>query len=278
MNILNQKQVKSIVKTALLAGEIAMNYFGSNNLNIKIKDDDSPLTIADSLISDLIYQELKKIAPEIPIICEEGKNRGFGNGTFWLIDPIDGTSSFSTNDPEFTINIALIKNKTPVFGLIFAPAIKDLPIYYTNEKQILVKYFIDEKKEIIADIKKRNEKDLIVIASRRSSDEDIMEYFTNNFFKDDSSKNLTMMALRFQDNIKLNKIPNIYKVSSSLKFLYLIEAKTDLYLHLRRSMEWDIAAGHGLLLAAGGRILNLDGSKFEYEKAELKNKPFLASL
>jgi 3'(2'), 5'-bisphosphate nucleotidase len=258
MNILNQSQIKSIVKIALEAGEIAMSYFGGDNLNISKKSDDSPLTIADSLISKLIFEHLRTITPKIPVICEEGENRDFGDGTFWLIDPIDGTSSFAIGDPEFTINIGLIKNKKPIFGLIFAPAISGLPFYYTDENGSLVRYFVEEQKREIFVAKKRAKKDFIVIASKRSSDSDIINYFS-------SQK-------------KLAKPLNIYKVSSSLKFIYLIAGKADLYLHLRKSMEWDIAAGQALLEAAGGRIVNLDGSKFLYEKFGLKNQPFLATL
>ncbi len=262
MNILNQSQIKSIVKIAIEAGEIAMSYFGSDNLNISRKSDDSPLTIADSLISELIYCRLKDIVPEIPVICEEGKNRDFGNGTFWLVDPIDGTNSFAKNNPEFTINIALIKNKKPIFGLIFAPAIVGLPFYYINENDDLIRYFVKDKKARICTAKKRDGKDLLVIASKRSSDANILDYFTSN------SKLTT----------KSKKTINTYKVSSSLKFLYLIEGKADLYLHLRKSMEWDIAAGQALLEAAGGKVVNLDGSKFLYKKASLMNQPFLATM
>jgi 3'(2'), 5'-bisphosphate nucleotidase len=258
MNILNQYQIKSIVKIALEAGEIAMSYFGGDNLNIQKKSDDSPLTIADSLISELIFKGLKNIAPNIPVICEEGQNRDFGDGTFWLIDPIDGTISFAQNDPEFTINIALIKNKKPIFGLIFAPAIADLPFYYTDKNGDLVKYFVQDKKAEIFTVQKRIEKDFVVVASKRSSDADILDYFSSS--------------------PKTDKIITLYKVSSSLKFICLIEGKADLYLHLRRSMEWDIAAGQALLEALGGKIINLDESEFVYEKAGLVNQPFLARL
>ncbi len=261
MNILNQSQIKSIVKIALAAGEIAMSYFGGDDLNIQKKSDDSPLTIADSLISNLIYQGLKEIAPNIPVICEEGENRGFGDGTFWLIDPIDGTISFTQNDPEFTVNIALIHNKKPVFGLIFAPAINDLPLYYTDGSQRLIRYFVKEGAGKIFIAKKRAEKDFVVIASKRSPDADILDYLTLHPNLSDQSKKIT-----------------IHKVSSSLKFLYLIEGEADLYLHLRKSMEWDIAAGQALLGAAGGKIINLDGSKFKYEKADLVNQPFFGKL
>ncbi|MES2677933.1 MAG: 3'(2'),5'-bisphosphate nucleotidase CysQ [Pseudomonadota bacterium] len=265
MNILNQSQIKSIVKIALQAGEIAMSYFGGNDLNIRKKSDDSPLTIADSLISELIFKGLQNIAPEIPVICEEGENRDFGDGTFWLIDPIDGTISFSQNDPQFTINIGLIHNKKPVFGLIFAPAIDGLPFYYTDENQNLMRYFVRDKKEEIFIAKKRIEKDFLVIASKRSPDEDILKYI-----------NSELPRHGFEQILKAEK--TIHKVSSSLKFLYLIEGKADLYLHLRRSMEWDIAAGQALLQAAGGKIMNLDGSEFKYEKDGLVNQPFLAIL
>lgn len=250
---LSQSQIKSIVKIALKAGKIAMSYFGGSNLNISKKPDNTTLTIADSLISDLIYEGLRKITPKIPIICEEGKNRDSGDGTFWLIDPIDGTSSFADGDPEFTINIALVKNQKPIFGLIFAPAISSLPFYYTDENGQLTRFLVKEKKTQIVKPQKRHEKDFIVIASKRSPNADIL-----NYFKD-------------------KKIA-IYKVSSSLKFIYLIEGKADFYLHLRKSMQWDIAAGQALLEAAGGKVVNLDGSEFLYKKGDLENKPFMAML
>jgi len=260
-NILNQSKIKLIIKTALQAGEIAMSYFGGDNLNVKRKSDDSLLTIADSLISELIHNELKKITPDIPVICEEGSDRDFGDGTFWLIDPIDGTVSFANNDPEFTINISLIKDKKPIFGLIFAPAIDGLPFYYTDENQNLVKYSVTENKGKIFIAKKRIEDDFLVIASKRSSDEEILNYLTFRSLAEDKPE---------------DKLVNIQKISSSLKFLYLIEGRANLYLHLRRSMEWDIAAGQALLEAAGGKIINLDKSDFKYEKVDLINQPFLA--
>lgn len=290
MNI-SQSQIKSIVKIALKAGEIAMSYFGGNDLKISKKSDNTTLTIADSLISAFITQGLKNITPEIPIICEEGKNREFGNGTFWLIDPIDGTSSFATGDPEFTINIGLIKNKKPIFGLIFAPAIEGLPFYYTNENGKLMRYFVKEKKSEIFIAKKRNEKNFVVIASKRSSDKDILEYFTlhshqENKFGWNNAKIKSDSHLHGNGKEECwnnkgecgNGQLKISKVSSSLKFIYLIENKADWYLHLRKSMEWDIAAGQALLEAIGGKIINLDGSEFLYEKAGLENQPFLANL
>jgi len=258
MNILNQSQIKSIVKIALEAGEIALSYFGGDNLNISKKSDNSPLTIADSLISKLIFEGLKTITPEIPVICEEGENRGFGDGIFWLIDPIDGTNSFAMGNPEFTINIGLIKNKKPIFGLIFAPAISGLPFYYTNESGRLIRYFTEEQREENFIFKKRDEKNCVVIASKRISDSAILDYFFSNK--------------------KPEKPITIYKVSSSLKFIYLIEGRADLYLHLRKSMEWDIAAGQALLEATGGKIMNLDGSEFLYEKDGLVNQAFLVSF
>ncbi len=258
MNILNQSQIKSIVKIAVQAGEIAMSYFGGDNLNISKKSDDSPLTIADSLISKLIFEHLRTITPKIPVICEEGENRDFGDGTFWLIDPIDGTSSFAIGDPEFTINIGLIKNKKPIFGLIFAPAISGLPFYYTNENGDLVRYFAEEQREEKFISKKRDDTNCVVIASKRITDAAILDYFSSDQ--------------------KLAKPITTYKVSSSLKFIYLIEGKADLYLHLRKSMEWDIAAGQALLEATGGKIINLDGSEFLYGKFGLVNQAFLASF
>jgi 3'(2'), 5'-bisphosphate nucleotidase len=263
MHILNKTQIKSIIKIANKAGKIAMDYFGGDQLNISQKPDLSTLTVVDSLISNLIYEFLQNLTPNIPVICEEGLNRDFGKGVFWLIDPIDGTSSFASNNPEFTINIALIKSKKPVFGLIFAPAIKGAPFYYTDEKGCLMKYFSKSKKSKLFIRKKRDKKDFVIIASKRSSDEDILDHI----------KNINLPKLPMG-----NKSICTFKVSSSLKFLYLIEGKADLYLHLRKSMEWDIAAGQALLDAAGGCVVNLDGSKFLYGKSGLENGAFLGKL
>jgi 3'(2'), 5'-bisphosphate nucleotidase len=267
--ILSQLQIKAIIKIALEAGKIAMSYFGSKNLYVNKKNDDSPLTIADSLISQLIFFGLQKITPNIPVICEEGKNRDFGNGIFWLIDPIDGTSSFVANNQEFTINIALIKNRKPIFGLIFAPATIEQKFYYTNSKGMLMQYFVENKKEKIVVTKKKVGKDLVIITSKRSSDQSILDSFsslTNN------NNNLNSICKQ------KTRTTIITKVSSSLKFLYLIEGKADLYLHLRRSMEWDVAAGQALIEALGGKIINLDSSNFLYQKADLANKPFMVII
>lgn len=261
MKSLSQSEIKSILNTALKAGEIAMLYFGDQNLKITTKIDHSPLTEADSLISQLINNDLKKLFPNIPVICEEGKNRDFGDGIFWLIDPIDGTNSFAEHNPEFTINIALIKNKIPIFGLIYAPAITNKPLYYVDENHHLAKYIDNNRSEVIDITQPKNSKNFTVISSKRSQDWDILGYLNDNF----------------TDKI-LDKKVIINKVSSSLKFCYFLDGKADLYLHLRPSMEWDIGAGHALLLAAGFKLVNLDGSEFLYQKNDLTNKPFLVMV
>ncbi len=265
MTNLNQLQIEAIIQIALEAGKIAMKYFGQNNLNITNKTDNSPLTIADCLISEIINAKLKNISPATPIICEEGKNRDFGDGTFWLIDPIDGTSSFITNNKEFTINIALIKDKNPIFGLIFAPAIKDKPLYYTNQDKVLMKYCPNKKEHLEVIFDKRIRDNFIIISSRRSSDNEILECYKN-------------LQLKIPDiYIHNNQKPIvIHKLSSSLKFIYLIENKADFYLHLRKSMEWDTAAGQAILEAFKGKVANLDGSNFLYTKDQFINQPFFA--
>jgi 3'(2'), 5'-bisphosphate nucleotidase len=250
--ILNKSQIKSIVEIALEAGEIAMKYFRDKNLKIDHKSDNSPVTIADCLISELIDKHLKKMLPQIPVICEEGENRDFRNGIFWLIDPIDGTSSFAAGNPEFTINIALIKNKKPIFGLISAPAIDNYPFYHTDENQNLIRYCIKNKSSEKFTPPQNND-DLIAIASKRSPNEDILNWLESNSYPAPKK---------------------ILKVSSSLKFIYLVEGKANFYLHLRRSMEWDTAAGQALIIAFGGRVMNLDKSEFLYQKTDLENPSF----
>lgn len=259
MTSLNKNEINLLIDLAKEAGKIAMSHFGSKNLQINRKSDDSPVTNADIEISKFIERNLKKNFPEIDIICEEGQNRKISNNKFWLIDPIDGTKSFARTDPEFTVNIGLVEGNKPIFGIIFAPALPEAPLYYNNENGKTVRLLTGTNHHEILTKKPRNDEQFIIISGSEHNSAELISYIKNN--------------LKSEQNLKIDK------VSSSLKFCYIIENKADLYLHFRRSMEWDTAAGQALILGCGGVVMDIDYKKeLEYRKENFINHSFLAKI
>lgn len=256
---MDKKQIKILIDIALKSGKIALEYFDHHDLDIQTKDDETPVTRADKAISNFIAQELTKNFPDICIICEEGQNRHIKGEKFWLIDPIDGTKSFIAKEKEFTVNIALIENKIPVFGLIYAPKIPESPLYYTDENQNLVRYLVDKNEFQIIQKNKKNKGEITkIISSKRSTNMEIIQYLANNF-----------------KEIDLKKI-EITKLASSFKFCQMVEGEFDLFLSLKTTMEWDIAAGHALILANNKKLLTLDKSQqLYYHKDKFINNGFV---
>ena len=262
--------LEKIIDLALQAGEIALMHFARGKLerkklNISKKADQSLVTIADLEISGLIWEELTKITPKIPIICEEKRKISLEkDAAFWLIDPIDGTNSFIDGRDEFTVNIALIKNNCPEFGLIYAPAIAGDNFFYAHAGKIFTLNIATKLSEEFTP-KKSQEKQFTIISSKRCSHEEMSATLKQNKFLE----NLAQKNGQKEANFLLTQ------QSSSLKFLSLLQGKGNCYLHLKPTMEWDIAAGHALINAAGGKIFNLSGEEFFYQKPDFKNGGFV---
>lgn len=256
--MLNQDQINYIIDVAYDAGEIAKRYFYDKNFDVTLKSDNSKVTSADLEISKFIKKSLEKKFQNKAIICEEGELRNNDLDLFFLIDPIDGTSSFAKGSEEFCINIALIKNNKVVFGLIYAPIFAGQKMLYSDaNSQVILKTNNDEK--IINKIHSLNNN--IVITSKRTKDEELVKYM-NKYF---------------------NNNYDILKVSSAVKFFYLLESKANIYLHFSKSMEWDIAPGQYFVELLGGQVKKLDvGTEiseikgdFLYNKLNYENGPFV---
>lgn len=247
----SQTEIKKIVSLAKKAGEIAISDFVKKDFVIERKIDGSRVTSTDIKISEFLRQNLTKDFPQIPVICEEGKLREISEEIFFLIDPIDGTSSFIKGEVEFCINIALIKDKKAIFGLLYAPV-------FEGGKMA----FSDEKNQIILNgealkIKNNENKKLKIITSSRSKDQDVEDYLTNNFQD-------------FLGNFVIEKL------ASAVKFFRILEGDANLYLHFRPSMEWDTAAGQALVEILGISPIDLKNGKIlTYKKPGFENSPFL---
>ncbi|MDA0262455.1 MAG: 3'(2'),5'-bisphosphate nucleotidase CysQ [Proteobacteria bacterium] len=217
------------------------------------KSDHSPVTEADETAERLIVSGLEKLTPTIAIVAEEKMAGGdFPNidaGEFWLVDPLDGTREFISRNGEFTVNIALVRDGVPIMGVVYLPASAQL---YAGAASLGA--FVIEKNQPRHPIQAcvPSDEGLLVVASR-------------------SHMNDETRALIADLNVAGFK-----SAGSSLKFCLVAAGEADYYPRLGRTMEWDTAAGHAILVAAGGSVTTLDGAPLRYGKPGFENPHFTA--
>ena len=223
------------------------------------KDDDSPVTQADLRASNIIKKMLKPTG--LPFISEEDlpPDRSQFN-RYWLVDPLDGTAEFVKRNGEFTVNIALIDDKQPVLGVIYAPVMD---------------------KMWNAECGMRNAECRIIAPDRTFS-------IHNSAFSIKQKRPFTVLVSRSHRSPEVDAYINkvlrpahpdlvIDSQGSSLKFARLAEGTADVYVCYSKTKEWDTAAADAILRAAGGKVLRIsDGKPLEYSKKEYPNPPFVA--
>jgi 3'(2'), 5'-bisphosphate nucleotidase len=230
---------------ALDAGKAIMKVF-REGCPVAVKEDASPVTIADEEAERIILTYLARNFPDVPVIAEESVAAGrvpqIGQKSFFLVDPLDGTREFIDKRQEFTVNIAYIENGVPVAGIVYAPA---LGIAFIGAHGKAEKLLVDENFEIAgrAAIHVRVQPaHRTALASRCHNSPQ-----TGNFLAEHAISECT-------------------NIGSSLKFCLLAEGKADVYPRFTRTMEWDTAAGDAVLRAAGGSTVTLDGLPLTYGK------------
>lgn len=254
------------IEASVKAGIAIKQIYISKDYQIEIKDDDSPVTRADRTSSEIIASILSSTG--IPVIdeehcCPEYSIRQFWKN-LWLVDPMDGTKEFISGNGEFTVNIALIENRKPIFGVIYAPvtgelywggeytgSYKALDIYdWTNFSSI-------ENKAIEIQPEDKSENILRIAASRSHLDKN-----TQGF--------ISKLEQKFSNVTFVSK-------GSSLKLCMIAEGVTDIYPRFSRTMEWDTAAGHAIASGTGAVLYRQkDLKELEYNKEDLSNPPFFA--
>ncbi len=245
---MDERFISKLKNIIIEAGKISIS-LRNEGLIVKRKKDSSPVTNADIEISNFIYSELTKLDQAIPIICEEQPLKDVSDEEMiWLVDPIDGTRSYINDMDSFTVNIALIRNQIPIIGLIYQPTSRKL--YFTNHKQELCL----EKNGNIVEILKREDKNFIAVVSSRN-----FNYKTEKYIQDKGFSEVISMP-------------------SSIKLCMIAEGSADVYPKFGSTMEWDIAAGHALIRAAGGTVIdNNTGKTLLYNtKNNFKNPDFIA--
>lgn len=251
--------MKEIINIALEAGKKIMDIYNSADFGVELKDDNSPLTLADRASNKVIVDRLSSLFPEIPILSEEGRDIPYQERAhwdkFWLVDPLDGTKEFIKKNGEFTVNIALIENKIPTLGVIYAPAYNSSANNSTNEKFVGTLYYTDGKNgsymqdgitdPILITTSQKNENAIAVKSRSHSSDEE-------------------------QAVLDKYGVTDSISVGSSLKFCMVAEGKAQIYYRLGPTNEWDVGAGHAIVLGAGGTVEGLS-----YNKEIILNSSFL---
>lgn len=219
----------------------------------RTKADRSPVTDADESAEAIILAGLATLTPDLPVVAEESVGRGrvpdTAAGRFWLVDPLDGTKEFVNRNGEFTVNIALIEDRRPTLGVVGLPAIG---LTYVAEAPGRVWRDADGAEPVAIAARRAPADGLDVLASRHHLDP--------------------------SDETFLKTVPvrRLVSAGSSLKFCRIAEGAADLYPRLGPTNEWDTAAGHAVLVAAGGSVRTADGAELLYNKPGYRNPGFIA--
>jgi 3'(2'), 5'-bisphosphate nucleotidase len=248
--------VEQLLRIAKEAGAGILKVYNDDpqNSSLSYKDDQSPLTLADSISHQIIASNLEKLTPDVPLLSEEGKNIPYEERKnweyYWCVDPLDGTKEFIKRNGEFTVNIALIYNNAPVLGIIYVPVIGVM--YYGGQdigswklepnsapRQLKVTEHVDE---------------WISVGSRTHS----------------SDEEANLLA-------KYN-ITKTIAAGSSLKFCMIAEGSAHIYYRHGPTMEWDTAAGQAIAQYSGALMTTPTGESFKYNKPSLLNASFICKI
>ena len=257
-----ENELGALLRIAAAAGkEIISVYESTDDIEVEVKADNSPLTEADKRAHQLIEAELEKLFPSIPILSEESKTvlteRRMGWSRFWIVDPLDGTKEFINRNGEFTVNIALIKNGTPELGIVHVPL---TGINYVGKLGAGAwKVGTAGEFEKIAPSKfNKGERNIRAVASR-------------------SHRGKLIDKLIETIESKLGRV-DMVNMGSSLKICLLAEGEADIYPRLAPTSEWDTAAAHAVLKAAGGEIYDTSFEILRYNQKETLLNPYFIAV
>lgn len=254
------------LQAAIKAGREILKIYKSD-FDILLKNDESPVTKADVLAHKNIYDHLQQTG--IPILSEEGKEISFEDRKkwkqFWMVDPLDGTKEFINGNDEFTINIALIENNKPVFGVIYVPVMNKL---FAGGK-LKNSYSLITDSEILDWEQVVKTGNLLSRKRKKIESLKLIKILT-------SRSHLNLKTLTYIEKYKKNNaLLETVGVGSSLKFCLLAAGEAHLYPRFSPCMEWDTAAGDAICQGVGLQIIDLDtGSPLNYNKKLLLNPNF----
>jgi 3'(2'), 5'-bisphosphate nucleotidase len=253
--MLSQRQISDIVRLLENAGREILKIYHLNQFNIRIKEDSSPVTLADMSSDEIIKSGLAEITPGMPVFSEETKEIDFRMRSkwnpLWILDPLDGTKEFIARNDEFCISLALISDNRPVAGFIHAPVTSETWIAFRGEGA----FKITEGKKIQMPF--FTPSGAYRVNRSRSHHTEKEAAWIRNFSKDHD----TVIAIH----------------GSAVKFCKIAEGISDVYPKFSQINEWDIAAGHLIVEESGGRIIETKTRKPPvYNKEDYFQPPFIA--
>lgn len=248
----------AIERLARAAGELILQVYATD-FAVQGKADHSPVTLADERAEALITPALQAVNPAWPVVAEEAASRGAAPAaarTFWLVDPLDGTREFVARNGEFTVNIALVHEGEPALGVVLLPVSGRLfsGVVGQGAWEQGAGPFATRQALRVRAVPAAG---LCVAGSRSHGDEAGLQAY-------------------LEGPLKGQRVASRITAGSSLKFGLLAAGEADLYVRLGRTMEWDTAAGHAVLAAAGGGVCTLDGRPLRYGKTGYENPHFVA--
>lgn len=259
MSLTPSRTVQDLIKLAIEAGREIMAIYATD-FSAHKKSDLTPVTEADEAAEKIILHGLSRLDPATPVISEEAASAGripAVSRSFYLVDPLDGTKEFISRNGEFTVNIARIEAGEPVAGVVYAPALArvfwgELGVG-AGEGKIAAEAMPSTWSNM--QVRARPADGVTVVASRSHRDAATDDY------------------------LKSVPVKSLCSAGSSLKFCLVASGEADLYPRFGRTMEWDTAAGHAVLRAAGGKVMTVDGHPLTYGKRErgYDNPGFIAS-
>lgn len=245
--------VELVKKAAIAGGKEILEVYNSDDFGIEHKEDNSPLTIADKRAHNAIMTFLDQT--DIPVLSEEGRSISFEErkewSKLWIVDPLDGTKEFIKRNGEFTVNIALIENGIPIMGVIYVPVKDVLYVGVVGEGAEKT-----ENGEVYTLPKPNGDRKFTAVGSRSHKSPETQAYFDK-------------LSEEHGDI-------EIVSMGSSLKICLVAEGVADVYPRFAPTMEWDTAAGHAIVSAAGKNLIDYSTKKeMVYNRQELLNNWFV---
>ena len=248
-----------VERIARAAGQLILAVY-AQPFAVQTKADHSQVTAADELAEAFIVPALRALTPDVPVVAEEAVARAGAPAVaqrFWLVDPLDGTREFVLRNGEFTVNIALVEDGVPVLGVVYAPALGQLyaGVHGVVHGDVMGQgaWLEDAQGRRAIACRQVPAQGLTMAVSRAHGDGPALQAWTAQ-----------------------RQIIQRVEAGSALKFGLLAAGHADIYPRFGRTMEWDTAAGHALLMAAGGQVLDMQGQVLRYGKQGFDNPDFIA--
>lgn len=253
----HEELIPVIRRLSIEAGAKIMEIYNSDDFDVKVKSDDSPVTAADEAADAIISAGLRAAFPDVMLVTEEQAESHNAKGdTFLIVDPLDGTKEFIHRRGDFTVNIALVENGVPTRGVVYAPAKGRM--FYTRADGQAVEETGELTPESIGPVSP------ITVAT---SDNTALMVVASKSHRDQAT----------DDYINKYNVQDMKSAGSSLKFCLVATGEADLYPRVGRTMEWDTAAGHAVLQGAGGKVVRFDDhTPLTYGKDGYANPFFIA--